>query len=102
MLFLCAALSVVGSSRRPQVHAKPSGRKPPTLSSQALAATPKAKRAFVASALAHHNAFIVMAPWVACDTIVMSTLGLLTLQQIVKHLLVIRRGGVHLSRCLTN
>src|SRR5215218_10704877 len=43
VLFLCPALSVVGSSRRPQVYAKPSGRRPPTLSSQGLAATPKAK-----------------------------------------------------------
>lgn len=44
-----------------------------------------AKRTFVTSALAHHNASIVMAPWVACDTSVMSTLGLLTLQQTVKY-----------------
>jgi hypothetical protein len=85
VLFLCPALSVEGSSRRPQVHAKPSGRRQPALSSQELAATPKAKRTFVASALANHNASIVMAPWVACDTSVMSTLGLLTLQQTVKY-----------------
>jgi len=85
VLFLCAALSVVGSSRRPWVHAKPSGRRPPTLASQALAATPKAKRTCVTSALAHHNASIVMAPWVACDTSIMSTLELLTLQQTVKY-----------------
>ena len=85
VLFLCAALSVVGSSRRPQVHAKPSGRRSPTLSLLALAATPKAKRTFVTSALANPNASIVMAPWVACDTSVMSTLGLLTLQQSVKY-----------------
>src|SRR5215218_4666264 len=86
VLFLWAVLSVVGLSRRPQVHAKPSGRRPPTLSSQALAATPKARRTtFVTSALANHNASIVMVPWVACDTSVMSTLELLTLQQTVKY-----------------
>ena len=47
------------------------------------------------------NTLTVMVPWAEWDVSIMSTLGLLALQQIVKRFLVIRRGGVYLSICLT-